>query len=83
MAVAVGNDAQFARFAQAIGCAEWAADARFTKNKDRVAHRELVDGLIAGVLKADATAVWIGKLKAAGVPCGRRRSTTRKPRRAG
>jgi crotonobetainyl-CoA:carnitine CoA-transferase CaiB-like acyl-CoA transferase len=71
MAVAVGNDAQFARFAQAIGCAEWAADARFTKNKDRVAHRELVDGLIAGVLKADATAVWIGKLKAAGVPCGR------------
>ena len=71
MAVAVGNDAQFARFAQAIGCAEWAADTRFTKNKDRVAHRELVDGLIAGVLKADATAVWIGKLKAAGVPCGR------------
>ena len=71
MAVAVGNDAQFARFAQAIGRSEWAADARFTKNKDRVAHRELVDGLIAGVLKADATAVWIGKLKAAGVPCGR------------
>src|SRR5450830_1473719 len=71
MAVAVGNDAQVARFAQAIGRAEWAADARFTKNKDRVAHRELVDGLIAGVLKADATAVWIGKLKAAGVPCGR------------
>jgi crotonobetainyl-CoA:carnitine CoA-transferase CaiB-like acyl-CoA transferase len=71
MAVAVGNDAQFARFARAIGRAGWAADARFTKNKDRVAHRELVDGLIAGVLKADATAVWIGKLKAAGVPCGR------------
>jgi crotonobetainyl-CoA:carnitine CoA-transferase CaiB-like acyl-CoA transferase len=71
MAVAVGNDAQFAKFAQAIGRAEWAADARFTKNKDRVAHRELVDGLIADALKTDAAAAWIEKLKAAGVPCGR------------
>ena len=70
MAVAVGNDAQFAKFAQAIGRAEWAADARFTKNQDRVAHRELVDGLIADTLRTDATAAWIGKLKAAGVPCG-------------
>jgi len=71
MAVAVGNDTQFAKFAHAVGRAEWAADARFAKNKDRVAHRELVDGLIADTLKTDATAAWIGKLKAAGVPCGR------------
>jgi glutaryl-CoA transferase len=71
MFVAVGNDAQFAKFAQAIGRAEWADDARFTKNKDRVAHRELVDGLIADTLKTDAAAAWIEKLKAAGVPCGR------------
>ncbi|HLF23752.1 MAG TPA: CoA transferase, partial [Burkholderiales bacterium] len=71
MSVAVGNDAQFAKFAQAIGRAEWAADARFAKNKDRVAHRELVDGLIADTLKTDATDAWIGKLKAVGVPCGR------------
>jgi crotonobetainyl-CoA:carnitine CoA-transferase CaiB-like acyl-CoA transferase len=71
MAVAVGNDPQFAKFAQAIGRAEWAADARFIKGKDRVAHRELLDGLIADMLKTDAVAAWMEKLKAAGVPCGR------------
>ncbi len=71
VAVAVGNDAQFAKFAQAIGRPEWGADARFAKNKDRVAHRELLDGLIADTLKTAAAAAWIEKLKAAGVPCGR------------
>ncbi len=71
MAVAVGNDVQFAKFAQAIGRGEWAADARYMKNKDRVAHRDALDGMIADTLKADAAAAWIGKLKAAGVPCGR------------
>ena len=71
MAVAVGNDAQFAKFAHAIGRAEWAADARFAKNKDRVAHRELVDGLIADTLRSGAAVTWMEKLKAAGVPCGR------------
>ncbi len=71
LAVAVGNDAQFARFAQAIGHAEWGTDARFARNKDRVAHRELLDRLIADALRTDAAGAWIGKLKAAGVPCGR------------
>ncbi len=71
MFVAVGSDPQFAKFAQTLGRAEWAADARFMKNKDRVAHRELVDGLIVETLKTDATAVWIEKLNAVGVPCGR------------
>lgn len=71
LAVAVGNDAQFAKFAAAIGRAEWAADARFTRNKDRVAHRVQLDGMIADVLKGDAADAWIAKLKTAGVPCGR------------
>ncbi len=71
MAVAVGNDAQFAKFAQAVGHEEWAGDARFAKNKDRVAHRETVDAMIAQTLQTDVAAAWIEKLKAAGVPCGR------------
>jgi glutaryl-CoA transferase len=71
MAVAVGNDAQFAKFAAAIAHAEWSADPRFIKNKDRVAHRELLDGMIADTLKTDAAEAWIAKLKGAGVPCGR------------
>jgi crotonobetainyl-CoA:carnitine CoA-transferase CaiB-like acyl-CoA transferase len=71
MAVAVGNDVQFAKFAQAVGHPEWATDTRFAKNKDRVAHRAVVDQMIADTLKTNAAATWIEKLKAAGVPCGR------------
>jgi succinate--hydroxymethylglutarate CoA-transferase len=71
MAVAVGNDAQFARFAEAVGRPEWARDARFVKNRDRVAHRDLLDGLIADTLRHDVADAWIAKLQAAGVPCGR------------
>ncbi len=71
MAVAVGNDTQFAKFAQAVGRAEWGTDARFAVNKDRVAHRELVDRMITEVLASDSVDAWITKFKAAGVPCGR------------
>ena len=71
MAVAVGNDIQFAKFAQAVGHAEWAQDARYIKNKDRVANREALDGAIADTLKTNDALAWIEKLKKAGVPCGR------------
>ena len=71
MAVAVGNDAQFARFAQALGHGEWAQDARFIKNRDRVANRDALDAMIIETLRGDEVEVWVEKLKAAGVPCGR------------
>jgi len=71
MAVAVGNDTQFAKFAQAIGRAEWATDPRYVKNKDRVENRATLDPLIAQTLKTDVADVWVSKLKAARVPCGR------------
>ncbi len=70
IAVAVGNDGQFARFAETAGHAEWARDARFAKNPERVANRELLDGLIVQTLKGGKTAAWINKLRLAGVPCG-------------
>jgi succinate--hydroxymethylglutarate CoA-transferase len=70
IAVAVGNDAQFARFAEAVGHAEWGRDARYAKNPERVANREALDGQIEQALKAGKTADWIGKLRAVGVPCG-------------
>jgi len=70
IAVAVGNDGQFARFAEAVGHAEWGSDARFMKNPDRVANREALDVLIAQALKRGKSAAWIEKLRAAGVPCG-------------
>jgi crotonobetainyl-CoA:carnitine CoA-transferase CaiB-like acyl-CoA transferase len=70
IAVAVGNDGQFARFAETAGHAEWGRDPRFAKNPDRVTNREALDALIAQALKRDGSAAWIQKLRAAGVPCG-------------
>ena len=71
IALAVGNDAQFARCASVLGHPEWAQDARFIQNRDRVANRDLVDAMIAAALQRDATDAWIVKLQAAGVPSGR------------
>jgi crotonobetainyl-CoA:carnitine CoA-transferase CaiB-like acyl-CoA transferase len=70
IAVAVGNDGQFVRFAETVGHAEWARDPRFAKNPDRVTNREALDGSIAQALKRDKSAAWIERLRAAGVPCG-------------
>jgi crotonobetainyl-CoA:carnitine CoA-transferase CaiB-like acyl-CoA transferase len=70
IAVAVGNDGQFARFAETIGRAEWARDARFAKNPDRVTNREALDPLIEQALEGGKSADWIETLRAAGVPCG-------------
>jgi succinate--hydroxymethylglutarate CoA-transferase len=60
IAVAVGNDGQFVRFAETAGHPEWARDPRFAKNPDRVINREATD----------RTESWIAKLRAVGVPCG-------------
>ena len=70
IAVAVGNDPQFARFAETLGRPDWARDARFAKNPERVANRDDLDGQIEQALKAAKTAAWIDRLRAAGVPCG-------------
>ena len=71
IAVGVGNDPQFAKFAAVLGKAEWARDPRFAKNPDRVANREALDGMISEALKRDSAQAWLGKITAAGVPCGR------------
>jgi crotonobetainyl-CoA:carnitine CoA-transferase CaiB-like acyl-CoA transferase len=71
IALAVGNDVQFAKCAAVLGHPEWAEDARFAKNRDRVANRELVDNSIEDAFSRDKVDVWLEKLKAVGVPCGR------------
>jgi glutaryl-CoA transferase len=71
IALAVGNDAQFAKCAAVFGQAEWAKDARFATNRARVENRVEVDGMIAAALAMDDADAWIARLQAAGVPCGR------------
>ena len=71
IAVAVGNDQQFAKFAAALGKSGWASDPRYAKNPDRVANRESLDPMIAEILADDGAEGWLAKLAAAGIPCGR------------
>jgi succinate--hydroxymethylglutarate CoA-transferase len=71
IAVAVGNDGQFAKFSEVLGHAEWATDSRFSKNPDRIGSRETLDTLISAELKREGAEQWIEKLMAAGIPCGR------------
>lgn len=71
LAVAVGNDAQFARLCTAIGNPGLAADPRFNTNSARVKHRrELIPLLEAGLAGAGAEE-WQESLVAVGVPAGR------------
>jgi crotonobetainyl-CoA:carnitine CoA-transferase CaiB-like acyl-CoA transferase len=71
MALAIGNERQFARTAEVLGHPEWASDERFNSNRARVEHRVIVDGMINEALSQDDADVWLGKLMAVGVPCGR------------
>jgi succinate--hydroxymethylglutarate CoA-transferase len=70
IALAVGNDAQFARAAEVLGHPEWAKDARFATNRARVENRKVIDGLIAEAFRGDSAQTWVEKLRAVGVPCG-------------
>lgn len=68
--LAVGNDSQFAKFCEIAGRPDWAADPRFTKNADRVRHRDLLVPQIAAVVKTRPRNDWLAALEAAKVPCG-------------
>lgn len=70
MLLAIGNDGQFARFCQAVGHPEWAADARYATNTDRVRHRETLIPAMLEVTRTRTTAQWIALLEDKAVPCG-------------
>ena len=71
IALAVGNDAQFARFARLVGHPEWADDSRFKTNAARVTNRAEIDGLIIAALSADSAQEWTRVLEAEGIPCSK------------
>jgi crotonobetainyl-CoA:carnitine CoA-transferase CaiB-like acyl-CoA transferase len=68
--VTVGNDTQFARFCAVAGRPEIAADPRFARNRDRVANREALIPLLAGLVKSRPSSFWLDSLEVEGVPCG-------------
>ncbi len=70
LAVACGNDGQFARLARELGRPELAADVRFARNADRVAHREALVSVLEEGLATDTAASWQARFSAIGVPAG-------------
>lgn len=68
--VAVGNDTQFARFAKALGHGEWAEDTRFSLNRNRVIHRDILVPMVAERMKTQTITHWIETLQNIDVPVG-------------
>jgi len=67
--VAAANDRLFAKLANALGHPQWARDARFISNADRVVNKTELIGLVSDVMRQRKSAEWVSLLEKAGVPC--------------
>ena len=70
LALAVGNDAIFTRFCDAIGQPEIATDSRFATNSERVVHRDPLIAILSEIFADESAEIWTERLTAAGVPAG-------------
>ncbi len=68
IAIAVGNDLQFSKFASCLGRDDWAKDKRFIKNADRVINRSLIDKEIQDVIGTKKVDEWLEKLLNSNIP---------------
>ena len=67
--LAVGNDAQYARFCGVIGEPSLATDPRYATNAARVAHRAELVPRLQQLLSTRPAAEWLAALDAVQVPC--------------
>jgi len=68
--LAVGNDAQFARFCDIAGRPSLARDPRFSTNAERVRNRDALVPLIDALMRGRTQADWLAALERAGIPGG-------------
>jgi len=66
--VAAANDRLFAKCAGALGHPEWAQDARFKSNADRVANKDALIAMVSEIMRRRTTAEWVERLDAVAVP---------------
>lgn len=71
IAVACGNDAQFARLTAALGVPELATNGDYATNAARVVHRTALVKLLEERLRTAPAQHWVDLLTAVGVPAGR------------
>ena len=70
LALAIPDDAFFARLAAALGAPDLARDPLYATNAARVANRARINAIVGGRLAGETTDHWVARLNAAGVPCG-------------
>jgi crotonobetainyl-CoA:carnitine CoA-transferase CaiB-like acyl-CoA transferase len=70
LVLAVGNDDQFARLCEVLGCPDWAIDERFKTNAGRVRNKSILTPLISEVLMTRERDHWVRACERVGVPCG-------------
>jgi crotonobetainyl-CoA:carnitine CoA-transferase CaiB-like acyl-CoA transferase len=70
IALAVGNDAQFARFCECAGMPELSTDPRFRTNENRVANRIACNKRVSEATQKHPLQTWLDRLSKSGVPCG-------------
>jgi crotonobetainyl-CoA:carnitine CoA-transferase CaiB-like acyl-CoA transferase len=70
IAIAVGNDAQFAALCEVLERPSLAADPRFRTNARRVAERDLLIPELQRELRRRGSREWLASLADAGVPAG-------------
>ena len=71
VAVACGNDGQFAKLCAEIGEPQLAGDGRFATNTARVANRGTLIPLLEAALGSDTGANWQARFTSVGVPAGK------------
>jgi formyl-CoA transferase/CoA:oxalate CoA-transferase len=69
LVIAAGNDGLFSRLCQVLGHPEWPEDQRFSRNPDRVRHRDQLSRAIEDATAGRHTDELAALLLAAGVPC--------------
>jgi crotonobetainyl-CoA:carnitine CoA-transferase CaiB-like acyl-CoA transferase len=67
--LAVGNDGQFTRLCERVGCPDVARDPRYATNAARVEHRAELVALVAGWMRERSTDAWVALLEPNHVPC--------------
>jgi len=70
LALAVGNDSQFANLCKAVRRPELAKDERFATNPDRVANRDELVAILQEEFRKKTVDEWVEEIREAGVPCG-------------
>lgn len=68
--LATGNDGQWQRFCKVTAVTEWAVDARFARNPQRVAHREALISMPKDLLRQKRVEEWLELCASADVPAG-------------